>query len=291
MSLIENPQFPVLPVFPLFHHLAQLLLGLLFHHFLLKFHLLLHHLLFHCSHFGHEDISFANSSFFNPLIFGTNFSLTSGLVSMLIPISGRDGTTVYHLWFLPCLFLAEIAVYWIVRVYIKNKAVGIWIASAGILFGLLLYTLIGKASVISALPLAVGFMLVGVCLKSRLQTPNRYLTIVSALLFACFTVCNYQFGAKSVDLSSMSLGIWQLFFLCGLTGGIFIICLAQIIKKSKVLASIGSYSLYYYGLHYEVLGVANRIRGGIIAALLTIVTLYLAFYLFDKIKRERLNIS
>ena len=225
------------------------------------------------------------------VIFGTNFSLTSGLVSMLIPISGRDGTTVYHLWFLPCLFLAEIAVYWIVRVYIKNKAVGIWIASAGILFGLLLYTLIGKASVISALPLAVGFMLVGVCLKSRLQTPNRYLTIVSALLFACFTVCNYQFGAKSVDLSSMSLGIWQLFFLCGLTGGIFIICLAQIIKKSKVLASIGSYSLYYYGLHYEVLGVANRIRGGIIAALLTIVTLYLAFYLFDKIKRERLNIS
>lgn len=209
------------------------------------------------------------------ILFRTNFSLVGGLLSMLFPISGREGTTVYHLWFLPCLFLAEIAVYWIVRVYIKNKVTGIGVAFAGILFSLLVYKLTGIASVISALPIAVGFMLVGVCLGSRLKTQNRYLAVVSALLFAFFTVCNYQFGAKSVDMSSMSLGIWPLFMLSGIAGSLALFSISRIWGKCRLIENIGKDSLYYYGLHYEILGVASQIRGGIIATILTICLLYL----------------
>ena len=218
------------------------------------------------------------------ILLGTNFSLVSGVVSMLIPISGREGTTVYHLWFLPCLFLAEIVIYWIVRAYRKKKVAGIGFASVGILFGVLAYSLTGIASIISVLPLAVGFMLVGFCSRSRLKNAKPLLLIASALFFIVFTICNYRFGAKSVDMSSMTLGIWPLYFLCGLSGGIFVVCLSQMIGNSKVLEAIGSKSLYYYGLHYEVLGVANKIRGGVVAAALTLTTLYIVFYLYDKLK-------
>lgn len=36
-----------------------------------------------------------------------NFDIVEGLESIVIPISGRQTASVYGLWFLPCLFLAE----------------------------------------------------------------------------------------------------------------------------------------------------------------------------------------
>ena len=49
------------------------------------------------------------------LFSGYKFDIISGLVSIVLPISGRVATSVYGLWFLPCLFLTEILAYFIFK--------------------------------------------------------------------------------------------------------------------------------------------------------------------------------
>lgn len=50
-------------------------------------------------------------SYLKKIVFGGSFNLLSGLISIILPISGQKTTNVYGLWFFPCLFLAEIIIY------------------------------------------------------------------------------------------------------------------------------------------------------------------------------------
>lgn len=57
----------------------------------------------------------------------------------------------------------------------------------------------------------------------------------------------------------MSLGVLPIYILSGLFGTIFLCSIAFFISKSKILESIGKDSMYYYGLHYEFIGVIEKI--------------------------------
>lgn len=52
---------------------------------------------------------------------GYTFDIISGLISIIIPISGRSSTTVYGLWFFPCLFVSEIILYVFFYIYRNSK--------------------------------------------------------------------------------------------------------------------------------------------------------------------------
>ena len=56
------------------------------------------------------------------------------------------------------------------------------------------------------------------------------------------------------DLSSMSFGKWPLYFASSLLGSLFIVGVSQLLPEMKILQSFGENSMYYYELHYEVLG-------------------------------------
>lgn len=55
------------------------------------------------------------------LFHGYTFNVISGVISIVIPISGRSSTTVCGLWFFPCLFVAEIILYAFFYIYRNSK--------------------------------------------------------------------------------------------------------------------------------------------------------------------------
>lgn len=44
------------------------------------------------------------------------FDLVSGVTSVFIPISGRNSTSVYGLWFLPCVFISKTVLFALVKI-------------------------------------------------------------------------------------------------------------------------------------------------------------------------------
>ena len=221
---------------------------------------------------------------------GYKFDLKSGLFSIFIPVSGRISTTVYGLWFLPCLFLANIAVYGLEYLYRSKKQLALFsyiIGSAGCI---IFYEIRGVASILSILPFAVLWLLCGVKVKGKLDTIKLYSTqiiIIMSILFIVFVGMNYSISHVRFDLSSMTIGVRSLYILSGLTGSFVIICISMQLEKMKILAKIGKDSLLYYGLHFEVLGVIDKVvKLGVFQTVITIFVLWWVILVYNKIKKK-----
>jgi len=222
------------------------------------------------------------------IVGGYKFDLKSGLLSIFIPVSGRISTTVYGLWFLPCLFLANIAVYGLEHLYRSKKALAVMIYIIGSAGCIILYEITGTASILSILPFAILWLLCGVkvkCELNKIKLYNIQIAIVMGILCIIFVGINYYISHIRFDLSSMTMGVWPLYILSGLAGTFFIISISIQLEKIKILAEIGKDSLLYYGLHYEVLGIVNKIvKVGILQMVITVVILWAGILLFNKIK-------
>lgn len=96
-------------------------------------------------------------------------NLIDGLISIFVPISGQDKTTVYGLWFLPCIFLSEIILYLFIRLREQKKIFSYLFL--GLVFGLCLalYFVTSTVSVITLLPFSCLFIIVGVLLKKHIN--------------------------------------------------------------------------------------------------------------------------
>lgn len=121
---------------------------------------------------------------------------------------------------------------------------------------------INRVSIISILPIAVLYIGIGkIAQMKRNVLNNKCITLGSVSLIA-FLICvcwNSRVTDYIFDLSSMSLGVLPIYILSGLFGTIFLCSIAFFISKSKILESIGKDSMYYYGLHYEFIGVIEKI--------------------------------
>ena len=73
----------------------------------------------------------------------------------------------------------------------------------------------------------------------------------------------------------------------GLTGSFVIICISMQLEKMKILAKIGKDSLLYYGLHFEVLGVIDKVvKLGVFQTVITIFVLWWVILVYNKIKKK-----
>lgn len=219
---------------------------------------------------------------------GGPVTLGDGLLSIIIPVSGRQTMSVYGLWFLPCLFLSELVVYWIFRVQKRHVFGGIVLYMVVLALCVLVRHTTGVVSVINIVPIAVLFLILGNQLKSCDNWKNQKLVVglISLIVFFVVVWINAAFSNVSIDLSSMTLGMWPLYLVNCCTGGLTIFVLSMLMEKVSPIRKIGCDSLYYYGLHYEVLGVVSKCTPwGIIQTIFTLTFLVPVISVYKKLKR------
>ena len=159
------------------------------------------------------------------------------------------------MWFLPCLFITQILLYWIIRLS-KDKEVFIFIS---ITVGLL----IGTAYMLAKLPMlpweiecsfvALFFVGLGYLLKKKKIIINKTKKIELACIFVIVNIssmyANYIYmGKHSVDLGGDEIGMPILFLLESLSAIFALIIVFSSINKIGVLSYIGKNSLIYYCL-------------------------------------------
>ena len=219
---------------------------------------------------------------------GGPMTLWGGLLSIIVPVSGRQTMSVYGLWFLPCLFLSELVVYWIFRVQKRHVFGGIVLYMVVLALCVLVRHTTGVVSVINIVPIAVLFLILGNQLKSCDNWKNQKLVVglISLIVFFVVVWINAAFSNVSIDLSSMTLGMWPLYLVNCCAGGLTIFVLSMLMEKVSPIRKIGCDSLYYYGLHYEVLGVVSKCTPwGIIQTIFTLTFLVPVISVYKKLKR------
>lgn len=225
-----------------------------------------------------------------------NFDFFSGITSIVVPVSGITTTSVYGLWFLPCLFLSEVVFYMLVSLF-KRK---VWLSFSAYAFATALVVTItvisDKISVLTIVPLSVLYLVCGYVLHKVSENFNKYryaILPISAALMLAFSFLNKFYFTSTLDLSSLTCGCILLYFIGNLFGTVMVVTLSMLLQNVKLLSFIGKDSLSYYGLHYEVLGVCQRISGLqyiwpilVFAFLVLPITLYKNFMRRLKGKRD-----
>ena len=223
------------------------------------------------------------------------FQIASGIISVFVPVSGRVSTSVYGLWFLPCIFIAKTVFFTMLKIYRKSKWLSISVLFFVCILAYAVSKITGNISVLTIAPFAIIFMMIGRFLKEKNFALKNWTTIFLTLVIYIISMAlNIVIFEKSIDLSSFNIGNPLLFIIHCTSGSILLFSVAMLLENSSFFSKIGAKSLYYYGLHYEVLGFFNAIvfKGdNIIFALLntifTILILYVFFAILDNVVLKR----
>lgn len=164
-------------------------------------------------------------------------------------------------WFLPCIFVAFIILFAIIKISGGRKEVSVLLGSICLIIGFLYSTRIGKElpwSLDAAL-VAVFFMAIGNVFSEKLMDLERnhcvrfnmknvltaLIAIVGSLLFSW---CNYGILDRAVGMWSNNYGdFW--YFILGVVGGIAITVIFCNACHISFLKQIGKNSIFYYGIH------------------------------------------
>ena len=232
-------------------------------------------------------------NFAKHIVFSSAFNLKDAIMSFFVPISGKYESSVYGLWFLPCIFLTELLLYSIIRFYSKNKVVSVIYGITVVVgFGLIfIFTKI--ACVVTIIPISILCILCGYLAKRVLFKIYNYRAFAFAVSFVVFTllvILNNILSDSSLDLSSLNLGCVPIYILSTFFGSVAVCTISMCIEKikfTKLITYIGINSLYFYGFHYEVLGlISSLIRNPYVDAVLTITCLLPIVFVYTKIKSK-----
>lgn len=201
-----------------------------------------------------------------------------------------------HLWFLPCLFLAELGMWFISRFYPGDKKKNRYLVIAGILIILFFVyrSWIGVELLWNAdlAVLALSFMLLGLWYSlyaDRLVSYMGYksiITIVVLLVHFCITWIAFV-SSESVDWYSNRFGN-PFFFVIGSCTGVLATILISKQLHLRPLIYLGANSIMWYGLHRIIIDATfilyNKlhvpvIRGSISSVVLAVISVSIAVVL------------
>lgn len=231
-------------------------------------------------------------NFAKHLLFDSPFKLKEAILSIVFPISGKYESSVYGLWFLPCIFLTELLLYSIIKIYHKNRFISVVYGLTITILLVLMYEFTKIACVLTIVPTALVFMLLGLFLKKIVfQIDNKHVTVFFGgvlILFVLSVFLNRVVSDSSLDMSSLNLGCIPFYILSTLFGSLLVCVISIIVSKlkfTKVIIFIGTYSLYFYGFHYEILGLLSSfIKNPYLLALIALLVLLPIVYIYIKIK-------
>lgn len=207
--------------------------------------------------FSFEVITTLWSVFIN-YINGNNVEIKISSSILGIFIQRRGGEFSFGAWFLICLFISEIILWFILSKKFTDKTL-IIIATIMSFVGYLYCRLIGVVLpwAIEVTLNAVPFLIVGYLVKKNIDTLNRYLSKKYIIFYgilnvsACFL--NYYLTDTKVDMYANKYGNYFLYIIASLTGVFFIIILVKYFFIFKELNYIGKNSLIYYCLHGSII--------------------------------------
>lgn len=222
-----------------------------------------------------------------------SIDIIDGLVSVFVLISGRETITVYGLWFLPCIFLSEIILYFFVKIK-ENKQFVAYLYLLLIFIGCsYLYIKTRVVSVVSLLPFSCTFILIGKLIKKCISFIEKKKIIIFFISIVFFAVCVYvnsKLTKPSFDFSSMNMGVVPLYLLSSIFGTMALICISMNVQKLKFINLIGKNSIYYYGFHYEILALLKQIIPySTVQAVLTVIVLFPIVLIYVYLKNKLLN--
>ena len=191
----------------------------------------------------------------------SDFNLVRALLSIILPYSGSTGGNAYNLWFLPCLFLAQVLLGLFVYSKRNGKILAVIIYLSFLVSGIIIkpYCSLLYATAIATVFVGVGFYLSNYLSASVNNTKHSLilpLTIGLVVHIGTFAL-NVVVLGNNLDFSAASFGILPLYILGALSAVLVVIVLTSQIKKLQPIEYIGKNSLVYYALHYEVLALVT----------------------------------
>lgn len=161
------------------------------------------------------------------------------------------------LWFLTCLFVSELILYFVLKHSKKQYIVFIILAVVGYC-----YTLITKFPLpwnIDVALIATGFMYIGnICRKHNVIDKFKNRKYIAVLFFVLLISILFN---SQIDFNLRNFGNIILTYVGGVSGTILVILLANTIKKSIFLEFIGVNSLLMMGYTYAVLNIVMLFYG------------------------------
>lgn len=199
-----------------------------------------------------------------------NFSFLEKSIGILLSLRGTKWYCGY--WFLTCLFLIYILIYFIINF---SKSIKFDSKKSILGFSILLLTfgIFYEKSAFPYLPwgidvafIATFFSILGWITRVRFKKKMSKVLVLKLATGSLFTsIVNVYLAQEQVDMYSNQYGSFLLFLLSSLLGIFFIIGMSQqLCDKHGIISHIGKNSLYYYGVNVLALKIVDTLTLGVL---------------------------
>ena len=209
-------------------------------------------------------IIFFNLLFYCMILHNESYQSTMNRIIGIV-VQMKSGIYSSCLWFLPCLFVAQLILYPIIRRG-EDKHLIVFIVIL-LVVGDGVYAICNKAGYLGSLPwcldyvlLAASMLLMGYVIRNVYEkvifSSNLVVYIYGLMFFVSMTI-NYKIYGGACMFSKQ--GDLLLTAIESISGTLFTIGIIRNIKECKILEYIGRNSLFYYSMQFIVFAIPNII--------------------------------
>ena len=167
----------------------------------------------------------------------------------------RDGKFESKLWFLTCLFIVQVLLYWIVKLSKDNTKIIFLVISFSFVVGAI-YMFFGlpllpweiDCALIGLFFVGLGYLFKKEQILDKIRGKIWLAIILIAINFSAMFINYFYMGKRNIDLVGNQLGIPILYLLESVSSVIALVIIFAEIKRIRPLSYIGKNSLVYYGL-------------------------------------------
>lgn len=171
------------------------------------------------------------------------------------------------LWFLTCLFVCEVAFYFIIKITKNNEKLIAYTLLLSSIVGYLYFKFINILTpwAIDAAFTAIVFLGIGYLFKRKSNIIEALSKVGYIPIFIVINIVsayfNYKISGYMTDLYACKLGNYFLYYISAISGIIMCILIFKKVKEIKLLTNIGKNSLIYYCLHGSLFMVMEILVG------------------------------